>query len=42
MISIKWLNNDEEFKKWCEGNTGYPLVDAGMRELNQTGFMHNR
>ena len=39
---IKWLNNDEEFKKWCEGNTGYPLVDAGMRELNQTGFMHNR
>ena len=40
--SIKWLNNDEEFKKWCEGNTGYPLVDAGMRELNQTGYMHNR
>ena len=40
--SIKWLNNDEEFKKWCEGNTGYPLVDAGMRELNLTGFMHNR
>ena len=40
--SIKWLNNYEEFKKWCEGNTGYPLVDAGMRELNQTGFMHNR
>ena len=39
---IKWLNNYEEFKKWCEGNTGYPLVDAGMRELNQTGFMHNR
>ena len=39
---IKWLNNNEEFKKWCEGNTGYPLVDAGMRELNQTGFMHNR
>ena len=39
---IIWLNNDEEFKKWCEGNTGYPLVDAGMRELNQTGFMHNR
>lgn len=39
---IKWLNNDEEFKKWCDGNTGYPLVDAGMRELNQTGFMHNR
>ena len=39
---IKWLNNYEDFKKWCEGNTGYPLVDAGMRELNQTGFMHNR
>ena len=40
--NINWLNNYEEFKKWCEGNTGYPLVDAGMRELNQTGFMHNR
>ncbi len=39
---IKWLNNKDEFKKWCEGNTGYPLVDAGMRELNKTGFMHNR
>ena len=39
---IAWRNNEEEFKKWCEGNTGYPLVDAGMRELNQTGFMHNR
>lgn len=40
--SIKWRNNEEEFKKWCEGKTGYPLVDAGMRELNTTGFMHNR
>ena len=30
------------FKKWCQGKTGYPIVDAGMRELNQTGFMHNR
>jgi deoxyribodipyrimidine photo-lyase len=39
---ILWRNNEKEFKKWCEGKTGYPLVDAGMRELNQTGFMHNR
>ena len=39
---IKWRNNEEEFEKWCKGETGYPLVDAGMRELNQTGFMHNR
>ena len=39
---IAWRNNEEEFKKWCEGKTGYPLVDAGMRELNATGFMHNR
>ena len=39
---IDWRNNEAEFKKWCEGKTGYPLVDAGMRELNQTGFMHNR
>lgn len=39
---ILWRNNEEEFQKWCEGATGYPLVDAGMRELNQTGFMHNR
>ena len=39
---IEWRNNEEEFKKWCEGNTGFPLVDAGMRQLNQTGFMHNR
>ena len=39
---IKWRNNEDEFKKWCEGKTGYPLVDAGMRELNETGFMHNR
>ena len=40
--NIRWLNNNDEFKKWCDGNTGYPLVDAGMRELNHTGFMHNR
>ncbi|MGB2404447.1 MAG: cryptochrome/photolyase family protein [Flavobacteriaceae bacterium] len=39
---IQWRNNEEEFKRWCEGNTGYPFVDAGMRELNATGFMHNR
>jgi len=40
--NIKWRNNEEEFKSWCEGKTGYPIVDAGMRQLNQTGFMHNR
>lgn len=39
---IKWQNNTEHFAAWCEGRTGYPLVDAGMRELNQTGYMHNR
>ena len=39
---ILWRNNEDEFKAWCKGETGYPLVDAGMRELNQTGFMHNR
>ncbi|WPR71055.1 deoxyribodipyrimidine photo-lyase [Flavobacterium sp. NG2] len=39
---IQWRNNEEEFKKWCSGNTGYPMVDAGMRELNATGYMHNR
>ncbi|REE25037.1 deoxyribodipyrimidine photo-lyase [Winogradskyella pacifica] len=39
---IEWRNNEDEFKKWCEGDTGYPLVDAGMRQLNETGFMHNR
>ncbi|MBA4259495.1 MAG: deoxyribodipyrimidine photolyase, partial [Chitinophaga sp.] len=39
---IKWRNNEAEFQKWCEGQTGYPIVDAGMRELNTTGFMHNR
>ena len=40
--AIKWNNNEDEFKKWCEGKTGYPFVDAGMRELNATGHMHNR
>ncbi|MEW4922595.1 deoxyribodipyrimidine photo-lyase [Algibacter sp. 2305UL17-15] len=39
---IEWRNNEDEFKAWCEGKTGYPLVDAGMRQLNETGFMHNR
>lgn len=39
---IEWRNNEEEFKKWCNGQTGYPFVDAGMRQLNKTGFMHNR
>ena len=39
---IEWRNNEDDFKKWCKGETGYPLVDAGMRQLNETGFMHNR
>ena len=39
---IGWSNNEDEFEKWCNGQTGYPIVDAGMRELNATGFMHNR
>ena len=39
---IPWRNNEAYFKKWCDGVTGFPIVDAGMRELNQTGFMHNR
>ncbi len=39
---IKWRNNEKEFDAWCNGQTGYPIVDAGMRELNKTGFMHNR
>ncbi|WP_339707298.1 deoxyribodipyrimidine photo-lyase [Algoriphagus aquimarinus] len=39
---IPWRNNEEEFAAWCEGKTGYPIVDAGMRELNSTGYMHNR
>lgn len=39
---IAWRNNEEEFDRWCRGETGYPLVDAGMRELRATGFMHNR
>lgn len=39
---IAWRNNESEFEKWCKGETGFPIVDAGMRELNETGFMHNR
>ena len=39
---IPWLNNEADFERWCTGQTGYPLVDAGMRELNETGYMHNR
>ena len=40
--AIPWDNNEAHFEAWCAGKTGYPLVDAGMRELNATGFMHNR
>lgn len=40
--NIQWRNNENEFEAWCKGRTGYPIVDAGMRELNATGFMHNR
>lgn len=39
---IAWRNNEKEFELWCKGETGYPIVDAGMRELNETGLMHNR
>ncbi|MES1213958.1 MAG: deoxyribodipyrimidine photo-lyase [Bacteroidota bacterium] len=39
---IKWRNNEKEFQAWCYGETGYPIVDAGMRQLNTTGYMHNR
>jgi deoxyribodipyrimidine photo-lyase len=40
--NIEWRNNEAEFERWCNGETGYPIVDAGMRQLNKTGFMHNR
>lgn len=40
--NIKWRYDEKDFKRWCEGQTGYPIVDAGMRELNATGYMHNR
>ncbi len=39
---IKWRNNEDEFEQWKQGKTGYPMVDAGMRQLNETGYMHNR
>ena len=39
---IQWRNNEKEFEAWCKGETGYPIVDAGMRQLNETGLMHNR
>lgn len=39
---IQWRNNEDDFKRWCSGTTGYPMVDAGMRQLNETGYMHNR
>ena len=40
--AVRWRNDEEEFQAWCEGRTGFPIVDAGMRQLNETGFMHNR
>lgn len=40
--NLSWVNNQEHFKAWCQGKTGFPVVDAAMRELNETGFMHNR
>lgn len=40
--AVKWRNNKSEFDAWCEGKTGYPIVDAGMRQLKQTAYMHNR
>ena len=40
--TIEWQKDNGEFELWCQGKTGYPIVDAGMRELNETGFMHNR
>lgn len=39
---IQWRNNEAEFKAWCRGETGYPIIDAGMRQLNESGLMHNR
>lgn len=40
--NFPWVNDSEQFQAWCEGRTGYPIVDAAMRQLNQTGWMHNR
>ena len=42
MTSVNWINDEEKFQAWCAGKTGVPIVDAGMRQLNQTGWMHNR
>src|SRR5690606_29471335 len=39
---IRWVHNEKQYFAWCEGQTGCPIVDAGMRELNETGYMHNR
>lgn len=39
---IEWRNDEQEFERWCNGQTGYGIVDAGMRQLNETGYMHNR
>ncbi len=39
---VPWANQEGDFERWCEGRTGYPIVDAGMRQLNKTGYMHNR
>ena len=39
---IEWRRDEKQFQQWCDGKTGYPIVDAGIRELNATGFMHNR
>jgi deoxyribodipyrimidine photo-lyase len=41
-LTIKWSHNKNLFKRWCDGTTGFPIIDAGMRQLNQTGWMHNR
>lgn len=40
--AIQWRNDERKFEQWCDGKTGYPIVDAGMRQLNETGYMHNR
>lgn len=40
--AIQWIHSKEKFEKWCQGMTGFPIVDAGMRQLNKTGYMHNR
>lgn len=40
--NLSWRNNKQDFRRWCQGQTGVPIVDAGMRQLNKTGFMHNR